>query len=215
MADDRPADLVDHVSTGFAAWGNWIRDHSIPVFTDAAARTAGIPSPVRGMMCFMLDTGKLLWYYGATTGWQPPWGDPWGQMDISSGTAAAGTSSGTTETSILASDSFTVPAANRNYEVLASCSPFPTVTTDLFTMRLRLDSTAGAELVAHRMTWTTVGQGNCTLTGALEAPTAAAHTIQVTGQRILGTGTVTHLGGIKWSIIVNDIGPATTAPPAS
>lgn len=35
-------------------------------------------SPNVGEMIYETDTGKNLVYYGATTGWQPPWGQPWG-----------------------------------------------------------------------------------------------------------------------------------------
>lgn len=37
------------------------------------------PSSVApGTRIYETDTGKRLVYYGATTGWRPPWGDPWG-----------------------------------------------------------------------------------------------------------------------------------------
>lgn len=35
-------------------------------------------SPNVGEMIYETDTGKNLVYYGATTGWRPPWGQPWG-----------------------------------------------------------------------------------------------------------------------------------------
>jgi hypothetical protein len=37
-------------------------------------------TPNRGTVIYETDTGKNLVYYGATTGWQPPWNLPWGIM---------------------------------------------------------------------------------------------------------------------------------------
>lgn len=47
---------------------------------------ASPPSPLStGLTWYQTDTGKLLIYYGATTGWQPPWQDPWGIVVATAG----------------------------------------------------------------------------------------------------------------------------------
>ena len=42
-------------------------------------------SPSRGWMWFQSDTGRVLVYYGATTGWQLPWLQSWGVVTATAG----------------------------------------------------------------------------------------------------------------------------------
>lgn len=40
-----------------------------------------ITSPTIGQMIYETNTGSFLVYYGATTGWRPPWNQSWGILD--------------------------------------------------------------------------------------------------------------------------------------
>lgn len=65
-----------------AAWANAnVRDQVVTPFTNAAARTSGIATPVAGMMSTLTSTAVGLYQYTtATTGWVGPWNLPWGVM---------------------------------------------------------------------------------------------------------------------------------------
>jgi hypothetical protein len=52
-------------------------------------------SPYIGQMIFESDTGKVLYYYGSTLGWQSNWYVPWGEVATMSTTAPFTTSSTT------------------------------------------------------------------------------------------------------------------------
>ena len=71
-------------------------------------------SPYVGQMIFESDTGKVLFYYGSTLGWQPAWNGPWGEIAASSQTSSATT----TSTSYVDAFSQTFTAVNgRRYDV--------------------------------------------------------------------------------------------------
>ena len=104
-----------------ANMNTYVRDNTVPQFASAAARSAAIAAPVVGTMSYLTDTGSLEVYYGATTGWRPPWSTRWGLIDrkiLSAGvgyqtvvgTTMTTASDGTTSASI----TFT-PVANRVY----------------------------------------------------------------------------------------------------
>lgn len=117
MADDRPANLVDHVSVGFSTWGNWIRNSTIPVFTSTTARDSAIPSPTAGMACYLATGAATEGLYFYTTGgdWYPDWRTSWGVQGKASRSVNQTVS--TTLVDITGS-SFTFPqVTNRNYAV--------------------------------------------------------------------------------------------------
>jgi hypothetical protein len=55
-------------------------------------------TPTKGMTVYDTDLGRLLVYYGATTGWQLPWNQPWGYID--SETTSSATTGVTTVTNV-------------------------------------------------------------------------------------------------------------------
>lgn len=48
-----------------SSWGNQIRDRVVNTFTDAAARTAAIPTPVAGMVTYLTASDSLEYWAGA------------------------------------------------------------------------------------------------------------------------------------------------------
>lgn len=56
--------------------------------------------PIKGQAIYETDTGKHLIYYGATTGWQPPWNMPWGFIDSKLDYFARTTTNGLSTTEI-------------------------------------------------------------------------------------------------------------------
>jgi len=74
-------------------------------------------SPAIGQAIYETDTGNILVYYGATTGWKPPWGQPWGI--VGGALLASDTPIGTSSTEILNTGSLNL-RDDRNYLVAAN-----------------------------------------------------------------------------------------------
>lgn len=47
-------------------------------------------SPTAGMLIYETDTNKFLQYTTSTTGWQPPWNTPWGEIGYAQTTSTQG-----------------------------------------------------------------------------------------------------------------------------
>ena len=60
---------------------NYLMEQAVMVFSSSAARSSAISSPEVGMTTYLTDTGSIEVYYGATTGWKPPWKLPWGYVN--------------------------------------------------------------------------------------------------------------------------------------
>lgn len=66
----------------------------ITPYANDAARTSRLPNPTPGQAVFMLDTGNVLFYYGAQLGWCPAWNLAWGEQayaEITTASAVVGT----------------------------------------------------------------------------------------------------------------------------
>lgn len=74
------ASLSDHVDRYESSTVNALRDRVVHHFATSADRDAAITSPTAGMACFLLSTGELLIWSGATDTWQPPWNTAWGEV---------------------------------------------------------------------------------------------------------------------------------------
>lgn len=173
-------------------------------------------APVRGQVR-MRDDGTingmgLEVYYGATTGWRPPWNQPWGRLDQSGFFAVV--TSGTTDTVgasrlIDATNGGGVPGRRIQMDYHHD-SAFGSVVGDIFQVNLTMDSAVlGSALtnvyiaVAGNYYPPAVGRRIFTTTGT-------SHTFRTVAKRVSGTGTLDHRG----YTYIYDIGPAT-APPAS
>lgn len=59
---------------------------AVPVYANAAARDAAIPSPTPGRACFLTSSGEYQIYQGTAiagggnAGWYPPWNTSWGEI---------------------------------------------------------------------------------------------------------------------------------------
>lgn len=192
-----------------SSWANAdVRDQVIVPFASTAARSSAITSPVTGQ-CSTLTTNLAtegLYLYNSAGEWRGPWNLSWGLMVRSSTTTAVSTS-GTTETVLQTSGSFTA-VANRNYLVTCTASLTNSVNADAFSVALRVDSTGGASITSQRfLDLSTASQHGHTPTDTFTT-TAGAHTVVLTGTRVAGTGVLSTLAGVPTTFNIIDAGPS-------
>lgn len=195
-----------------ANFNTYLRDNSVPQFANSAARSAAIVSPVVGTFSYLLDTGSLEVYYGATTGWRPPWRQPWGILNAAQNTAA--TSSTGTEVDITGLSITFTAVTGRLYALHAQvvCGNPGSPIDWIFRIK------EGSTLVAYaaQSFHNTASESTQTLSfyGTF---TAGSHTLKGTIQRTGGSGTATVLfpnNTANPNIFIQDIGPLSS-PPAS
>lgn len=168
-------------------------------------------TPSVGTMIYETDTGQNLVYYGATTGWRRPWGQPWGVQ----GTPYAGASNVTlTTTGATGFQVATFPdVANRRYR---------------FTLSGQVANlAAGASQVTYQL--------NRGATGILTMPAPNYQAGDVSGYSYTGTFTTSATatstysiqvaycaGSIRWegastpnTLLIEDIGPTTSTAPTA
>jgi len=204
-----PYTTINAGSWATSDWANAnVRDQVVTPFASTTARDAAITSPVDGMVCYINSNDAnegLYTYAGATGGWKkgPGWNAPWGRVAHDMGFGPATATSGTTETVVFTSSSFTA-LANRNYRIIFSSSIAQTVATDTFQLRLRWDSVSGSVL------WNgfpVAGGGTfCAMT--MDNITAGSHTIVCTATRTAGTGTAQIGSLVRANMTIEDIGPS-------
>lgn len=195
-----------------ATWGDQVRDNDEylylrgPYICTAATRPV---SPFKGQVIRETDTGYLLTYYGVTTGWRPPWNQPWGEVGRAFTTS---NQSGISSAVDLTGMSVTFPAlAGRRYEWRAVGEVVATVGDGAFVLAL----TDTAPTQAARTTdacLTTSGRtvhlfhdmtsGTATITRKLRLSKAG------------GSGTLTWGASLTGPalLVCHDVGPGATAP---
>lgn len=160
----------------------------------------------RGQQIFETDTGNTLVWYGATTGWLPPWEQPWGE--IAKTTNFSGTTSGTTLLTLGTTSSVTV-VSNRNILVEWTYGGSSgSVANDTFAMFVQVDTSS---LNTTTDDIQIVTSGNFVPPGIVRGwwvSNAGSRTFRAACQRVSGTGTFT----AKGSVTAIDIGPAGNAP---
>ena len=172
-------------------------------------------SPYKGQTIYETDTGRLLVYYGVTTGWQLPWGQPWGLITSATQTAYL-TTSGTTELTVFSTGSFTW-VANRNYLITLSMSPYDTTASSTYLMRVRNNSAAGTVLQSQYLD-TVLNRYTPMSFSWVQSGVAAGSSsgLFFTCTRASGTGTLVFNGGASPSLItMTDIGPAVSTAPTA
>jgi hypothetical protein len=191
---------------------NYCQSQSVmyfPTIAGAGGRDTVITAPVDGMVAYIgsNDADEGLYTYNGTS-WRkgPGWNAPWGLIARNQGNGSGTATSGTTETAIFTSASFTA-VANRYYRVNISTSINATA-GDTYTLRVRQDSTSGTvwwngnaiygtgvtTLLIHPM-------GSNTLT-------AGSHTFVLTATRSAGSGNASIGTLVLVNMTVEDLGPS-------
>jgi hypothetical protein len=153
------------------------------------------------------DANEGLYTYNGTA-WRkgPGWNAPWGVMVRAQGTGPGTSTSGTTETAVFTSSSFTA-LANRFYRVSISTTLTATA-GDTYTMRIRENSTTGTVWWAGNIVFAT-GQTKLQVHPmGSRAIAAGIYDIRLTLTRTGGAGTaqITTLENVNMT--VEDIGPS-------
>lgn len=207
-----------------ANMNSYVRDQTVQVFTNSASRSAAITSPTRGLVSLLTDTGEVEWYYGATTGWRPPWGKAWGVV-----TATAGGTSGlgyvlntatqnitTTETALTSMTVTFTAVANRLYR---ACLYEPRLNNaggspGYFEGKLRFTSVAGTQMQSIVIP---SGAGVAPVQMFLETvfTTSGSKVVLATLQTPSGNFNAEGSATQPRTFRVEDIGPATTTVPAA
>lgn len=216
VAPTAPANFLTLATVAVAAGASSITNANI---TDARVRTApGLrvictsttrPTGFQGLSIYETDTGRELVYYGATTGWQPPWANPWGVLAfVTTTTATNGITAEVDLNSLTTSVTF---IANRRYRISVEVTFFKS-TTDM--VRLLIYS-AGVSVNGAGILQVIPTTKFATLHGmAVIAPTAGVTTVKLRASSDGGTVDAANTTTSP-KILIEDIGPATPTPPAA
>lgn len=198
---------------------NYLMEQSVMVFSSSAARSSAISSPEVGMTTYLTDTGSLEVYYGATTGWRPPWARPWGLVPVTSGANPDVVTANQNFTSATVTDitgltaTFTA-VANRNYRVTIVTNFLSSGIGDIAQV-LITDSANAVKIQSAVNCQNGLFGVSCIATGVITL-SAGSTTLKGRACRQSGSGTVTMVAGSVYptELSIEDIGPAA-APPAS
>jgi hypothetical protein len=192
--------------------------------TDLRTRAAALGAPIRCtsttrptsvdrfQQIIETDTGKELTYYGATTGWQPAWNQPWGIVTNDQMTADVA-AIGTGGTNILTGTAFTA-VANRRYRISAKVR----ITTSSTGLSVFVTLTEVNGPTTLDVTGDTIaGVTQQAMVRPEYVGTLTAGTRQMRLNVATNTGTVTAAAGATFPtfITVEDIGPLSSNAPAS
>lgn len=168
-------------------------------------------SPTKGDTIYETDTGLLLVYYGATTGWQRPWGMPWGHI-ASDESPTSDQGSITTLTDITGVSVTFTAVASRYYKVTLWVPSIFQVTGGAITLQIANSANtnqkqslinptgvSNVNTAPHVLHFGTFSAGSLTLKGRVSASSAA---------------TLDHAAGQTTLLLVEDCGPASTVPSA-
>lgn len=191
---------------------SYVRDQVIAIYTNDAARTAaGGGTPSRGSQAFLTDTFEHQVYYGATTGWRKPWAMPWGTLGQYSGsTNLTYTTTGDTAISVAS-----IPdVLNRRYRFTISAQLVNTsASQNQATFTLKRGASVIYTMPGPTLTASYTMNHTYTGTFTVSATATSTYTLSVgylfaNGIRFDGTASPNLL-------TIEDIGPATSTPPAS
>jgi hypothetical protein len=182
-------------------------------------------SPPEGMVIYETDTDKLLTYVSASTGWVPPWNQPWGIIAATAG----GTSGYAYATVTTNSASFGTSMADITFGGSALSLTFTAVSNRRLkiTTRVKLTSSLTG---SGSVTQVVVADGSNNTIGVVQqqsisasssddpvfigsvitSPSSGSVTYKLRGYRVNGTGTITALASAAdpmW-MLIEDIGPA-------
>lgn len=193
---------------------NYLMEQSVMYFATAAARDLAITSPEVGMTVYVADSGSMFVYYGATTGWRPPWNQPWGVVGFSSTATASSTTttafidSGLTATMTLVKD--------RRYLYTASMYLLSSVVED--SLNVTTNDASNNQLAGSANRVKLPGAATTFTYSYLEVPSSTGSTTRkLRFQRDTGSGNVQMYADSSFQarLIIQDIGPSTTTAPTS
>ncbi len=188
----------------------WVTRARVATGFTLHARSASAPSsPTRGDTWLDTDTMELWTYYGATTGWMPPWNTEWGQIAYAQVTSST-TSIGTGGTTIVSTGDFTC-VANRRYRITGHCRVSSASTLILaFAAIERNDGGVGYDIANEYLSDTNASA----MLDPIKITTLAAGTLNLRLRLSTSTGTVTNSAssGQVTFLMVEDIGPGGSAP---
>jgi hypothetical protein len=189
---------------------NYLMEQSVMSFGSTGARDAAITAPEAGMVAFIRsnDSSEGLYHYTSGNAWRkgPGWNAPWGFIARNQGLGAGTSTSGTTETAVFTSASWTA-LANRYYRVSISTTITATA-GDTYTMRIRENSTSGTAWWTGNIVFGT-GQTKLQVHPmGSRAIAAGNYDIRLTLQRS-GAGGTAQIGTLEnVNMVVEDIGPS-------
>lgn len=198
-----------------ANMNSYVRDQTIQVFTNSATRNAAITAPTKGLVSYLTDSGTIETYYGATTGWKPPWALPWGL--VASGSSSTNSANLTTSfaTTNVVSSSFT-KYVGRTYKIEVSALMLA-LSASLQTTEFRVVSSAGPTATLTNISIS--GTAYYTVSGFVYVTplSSASETWTLQAKAAGGGGTAAIVNAtVAGKILVHDIGPETIgSAPAS
>lgn len=172
-------------------------------------------SPYRGQTIYETNTGRLLVYYGATTGWQPPWGQPWGFMNgIALPTSFTQSSTSTFDVTGM---SVTFTATNNRFYKISAFMPAIERVSGVATAFCLFNGASELQLCvvdgSSPGTFNVVAPAHLVKTQTF---TAGLTTLKCSIRSVGGSGTMSaHARGGNPTLLVEDIGPSTTFAPTS
>ena len=170
-------------------------------------------SPYKGQTIYETDTGRLLVYYGVTTGWQLPWGQAWGVISYVQRTTAQTGITTRVDVTSMTTGSITY-VANRLLRITVQT---PKMSGSVADTRLEVFLMNGATTLSSCTSTTVVaGVGNSTNLSFYDTTTATARTYDL--EVVLsgaGTGSISASATNPFQLIVEDIGPSTSTAPTA
>ena len=184
---------------------NVVQDLPAIVATVADIPAAGL---YRGLIAWETTSGRQLVYYGATTGWRPPWDMPWGRLDF---TSAIDFAISATSPTVGADRLLTGLVPGRRLRMdLQTGSHFGTVLGDTFGVDVTMDSLAflSAENIQVNVAGHYIPPG---LIRRYAQTTGTTHQVRSLVARLTGTGSYQHRGNLS----IYDDGPNVAAAPVA
>lgn len=202
-------------------------DTGITVFANAASRDAVVLHPTIGQAVFLIDSGSVLYYFGPSLGWRPPWGIAWGvvarTVDTTVGAMATPAGSGEYLVPTMATQLVAIPGRKYRISVNVMVNQGTTAANGYVLLRVYDGAPSnGIRLGQPSYPFTVPASGLFVLAEFdLETTLAPApgggltHTLNVTFASPDPSGNGGNLGGLASGIdqfvqyvTVNDVGPA-------
>ena len=169
-------------------------------------------SPTIGQTYYDTVNGKLLVYYGATTGWKQPWNMPWGYIQYTQTTSNVSVKNGT----ILTGNTISV-VNGRRYRIHAHVEAYySTVINDVAGLTIVVGGTAIQQTNVTNTVVNFAGFGGEVVGYYTATATNTSLSCNLYNTAVVGAGTHTFQANASYPIFiaVEDIGTTTTPPAA-